>query len=58
MKKLTLNLEALEVETFTVAGAREDARGTVRGAEAFLTGPANCVTRSCGDSEIRACFGF
>jgi hypothetical protein len=54
MKKLTLNLDALEVESFAVAGAREDARG----AEAFLTGPANCVTVSCGDSEIRACFGF
>lgn len=58
MKKLTLNLETLKVETFAVAGTREGARGTVLGAEALLTGPANCVTITCGDSEIRACFGF
>ncbi len=49
MKKLTLNLEALEVETFAVA----ETHGS--GAEAFLTSPDNCMTVSCGDSVVRAC---
>lgn len=58
MKKLTLNLESLEVESFAVAETRGSARGTVLGAELVLTGPQNCVTISCGDSHIRPCFGF
>jgi hypothetical protein len=52
MKKLTLNPDALKVESFA---AVETSREAVVGAE-FMTGPANCVTISCGDSEIRACF--
>lgn len=52
MKKWILDLESLEVDAFEVTAGRI---GTVVGAEAFLTGPANCVTLSCGDSEIRAC---
>ncbi|HST59744.1 MAG TPA: hypothetical protein VLK84_13665 [Longimicrobium sp.] len=58
MKKLILDLESLEVEAFEVTAQRSDARGTVAGAAGFLTGPANCVTITCGDSEIRACRGF
>jgi hypothetical protein len=27
----------------------------VIGADAFLTGPAACVTVSCGDSKVRPC---
>lgn len=53
MKKLTLNLEALSVESFTVAG-NENGRGTLA-ADAFLTGPENCVTISCGDSVNKPC---
>lgn len=58
MKKLILDLETLTVEAFEVAEPRSTGRGTVHGAEAFLTGPANCVTISCGDSEVRACRDF
>ena len=54
MKKLTLDLDSLKVESFQPADAQHS-RGTVLGAEAFLTSPDNCVTISCGDSKIRAC---
>ncbi|HEX6041504.1 hypothetical protein [Longimicrobium sp.] len=53
MKKLTLNLDTLKVESFAAADV-QTSRGTVVGAELF-TGPDQCVTISCGDSEIRAC---
>jgi hypothetical protein len=52
MKKLTLNLESLAVESFEAA-AQSAARGTVVGA--MMTSPANCVTVSCGNSEIQPC---
>lgn len=58
MKKLILDLDALAVETFEAADARSGTRGTVAGAERFFTGPDNCVTITCGDSEIRACRDF
>jgi hypothetical protein len=58
MTKLTLNLETLKVETFEANAANDRSRGTVIGAELLLTGPQNCVTISCGDSEIRACYGW
>lgn len=54
MKKLTLELDLLEVQSFQTAGA-QSSRGTVVGAAAFLTSPAVCITRGCGDSEVRAC---
>lgn len=54
MKKLTLNLESLAVESFE-ATAQPASRGTVVGAEAVMTGPANCVTISCGNSEQQPC---
>ena len=54
MKKLTLDLDALKVDSFQPADA-QSVRGTVIGADAFLTGPANCVTISCGDSKHRPC---
>ena len=53
MKKLTLELDSLTVESFRTAEA-QPVRGTVRGAE-FLTGPDNCVTISCGDSVHQSC---
>ena len=54
MKKLTLNLEALEVESFAPAGSSAS-RGTVVGADATRTLPPYCVTFTCGDSGIRPC---
>lgn len=57
MKKLTLNLDELTVESFEAADKSRDGRGTVLGAEAyFLT--ADCVTVSCGNSTVRPCFDF
>ena len=55
MKKLTLDLEALDVESFEPSGSRRQARGTVAGAEAVMTLPEYCITFTCGDSHIRAC---
>jgi hypothetical protein len=54
MKKLTLNLDALKVEQFEVS-ERQDARGTVVGADAFMTSPELCVTHTCGDSVRNPC---
>lgn len=54
MKKLTLNLESLAVESFAAA-EQPAGRGTVLGAEAMMTGPADCVTISCGNSEVQPC---
>ena len=53
MKKLTLDLDSLKVDSFQPADAQQG-RGTVIGA-AMLTGPANCVTVSCGNSEVQPC---
>lgn len=53
MKKLTLDLDALTVESFQPADA-QPTRGTVIGAE-FMTRPDNCVTVSCGNSEVQPC---
>ena len=53
MRKLTLNLESLEVESFQPAEQRQ-ARGTVIGAE-MMTRPGNCITVSCGNSEQQPC---
>lgn len=39
MKKIRLDLEALDVESFATAGLRDATRGTVRGAG---TGLSNC----------------
>ena len=54
MRKLTLDPEALKVDTFAVAEPRRDARGTVLAADA-RTLPPYCVTFTCGDSHIRPC---
>lgn len=53
MKKLTLDPEALQVESFQPANARQP-RGTVLGANA-MTLPPYCITFTCGDSHIRPC---
>ncbi|HST59745.1 MAG TPA: hypothetical protein VLK84_13670 [Longimicrobium sp.] len=55
MRKLMLDLETLEVETFAVADPRHEARGTVLGADSYPTSPFNCVSFTCGDSQVRAC---
>ena len=54
MNKLTLDLDALDVETFEPGDSRE-ARGTVLGADDGTTIPPYCFTFTCGDSQIRAC---
>ena len=53
MRKLTLNLEALEVESFRTSAPRPS-RGTVVGADGMSL-PPYCVTFTCGDSQIRPC---
>jgi hypothetical protein len=54
MKKLILNLEMLEVESFRTAESQA-ASGTVIAADAVSTLPDMCITFTCGDSHIRAC---
>ncbi|MBW3571601.1 MAG: hypothetical protein KY467_10885 [Gemmatimonadetes bacterium] len=54
MKKLILDLDALEVESFRTADP-QPARGTVIGAASTETLPLYCVTFTCGDSEVRPC---
>lgn len=54
MKKLALDLEALEVESFE-ADEPHDARGTVLAAGTSGTLPICCVTFTCGDSQVRPC---
>jgi hypothetical protein len=53
MKKLTLDVEALEVESFRTAD-RPQPGGTVLGADGS-TIPPYCFTFTCGDSQIRPC---
>ena len=55
MTKLTLDLDALDVETFEPVDSRRQTRGTVLGAEGAMTLPEYCITFTCGDSHIRAC---
>lgn len=54
MKKLILNVEALEVESFQTANP-QPSRGTVIAAEALATLPGWCISVTCGDSHIRPC---
>jgi hypothetical protein len=54
MKKLTLDLDSLKVDSFQPADAQQG-RGTVMGAAAMFTNPDNCVTISCGNSEQQPC---
>jgi hypothetical protein len=53
MKKLTLDIEALDVESFQTADSQPP-RGTVVGADGS-TIPPYCITFTCGDSRIRPC---
>lgn len=53
MQKLTLDVEALEVESFSTA-ASHGSRGTVIAADGS-TIPPYCFTFTCGDSQIRPC---
>lgn len=54
MKKLMLNVEALEVDSFPTSGPQPQ-RGTVLAAGAVSTLPDMCISFTCGDSHIRAC---
>ena len=54
MRKLTLDVETLEVESFRT-DARQPSRGTVLGADGAMTVAPYCVTFTCGDSQIRPC---
>lgn len=54
MKKLTLDLDSLEVQSFQTADA-QPSRGTVIAAEALATLPGWCISVTCGDSHIRPC---
>ncbi|HEX6747632.1 MAG TPA: hypothetical protein VF092_10115 [Longimicrobium sp.] len=56
MKKVTLNLETLNVQTFAPIDPQRENRGTVLGAEGAMTLPEYCITFTCGDSRIRPCF--
>ena len=49
MKKLTLDLEALDVASFVTGDSRASGRGTVRGHESHLTGTETyrCPTPTC-----------
>jgi hypothetical protein len=53
MRKLTLDLEALDVESFQTADPQPP-RGTVIGADSRTLVPY-CVTFTCGDSGVRPC---
>lgn len=53
MKKLTLDLDALQVESFEPGGAAGNGRGTVLAAASTL--PPYCISFTCGDSHIRPC---
>lgn len=54
MKKLTLDVEALQVESFSTA-APHASRGTVIAADGGSTLPPYCISFTCGDSQIRPC---
>jgi hypothetical protein len=54
MKKLTLDLETLEVETFEPAKPHLGSRGTVVAADG-ATLPGYCISFTCGDSVVRPC---
>lgn len=54
MKKLALDLESLEVNSFATTDP-QPSRGTVVAADALSTLPPYCVTFSCGDSHFRPC---
>lgn len=53
MKKLALDLDALEVESFRTDDPRSW-RGTVIGADGASL-PPYCVTFTCGDSVVLPC---
>ena len=55
MKKLTLDLETLDVQSFEPVNAPRKTRGTVFGAEPTYTQPECCYTFGCGDSVHQAC---
>jgi hypothetical protein len=54
MKKLMLDVETLEVESFQTADPQRSG-GTVIAAEALATLPGWCISFTCGDSHIRPC---
>ena len=66
MRKLTLNLEALAVQSFETTPADEAARGTVLGRNGFNVGvgvlprdtyPHGCPSPLCVDTPMASCDG-
>ncbi|HEX8904339.1 MAG TPA: hypothetical protein VF771_05825 [Longimicrobiaceae bacterium] len=55
MKKLTLDLETLDVQSFEPVDERERTEGTVYAASPTDTTPECCYTFGCGDSIHQAC---
>ena len=55
MKKLTLDLEKLNVQSFEAADAPRRTREIGFGAEPTYTTPECCYTFGCGDSIHQAC---
>ncbi|HEX2079681.1 MAG TPA: hypothetical protein VHG08_18340 [Longimicrobium sp.] len=51
MKKLELNVDALQVESFDTAPAEMEGRGTVRGHDATEYGGASCAP-NCSDTNF------
>jgi hypothetical protein len=54
MKKLTLDVDGLQVESFRTSDGPAQG-GTVIAADARSTIPPYCFTFTCGDSHIRPC---
>jgi hypothetical protein len=48
MKKLSLNAEALDVETFETSRARSEAAGTVHGQASTYAYPCRTYAGTCG----------
>ena len=57
MKKLTLNLDELAVESFPTTRSDEELRGTVRAAEALLLGATRALYCTHGDTCKTSCAG-
>jgi len=55
MKKLTLDMETLSVQSFEPVAAPQQTRGAGFGAEPTNTSPECCYTFGCGDSVRQAC---
>ncbi|HEX8904340.1 MAG TPA: hypothetical protein VF771_05830 [Longimicrobiaceae bacterium] len=55
MKKLTLDLESLDVQSFEAVDEQQENGGTVFARSHTDTGPECCYTFGCGDSINVSC---